>query len=90
MIKFENFKKVLLDNGVASSRVDLMAEAVAKIHEALFYMDAVQRENFFEAFGGVCELADDFGKAEGLNRFKRRPHIPQDPIAWHVDPNERY
>ena len=90
MTKFEAFKKVLLDNNVAESRVDLMAEAVDKLHRALCEMDAVQRENFFDTFGDVRELADDFGKAEGLNRFKRRPHIPQDPIAWHVDPNESY
>ena len=70
MIKFENFKKVLTDNGVSDTRVAIMADAVNYLHTAINEMDQRQRENFLDVFGDVAGLVNDFASAEGLNKIR--------------------
>ena len=90
MIKFENFKKVLTDNGVSDTRVAIMADAVNYLHMAINEMDQRQRENFLDVFGDVAGLVNDFAGAEGLNKIRARQYIEQEPRAWHENENERY
>ena len=90
MIKFENFKKVLTDNGVSDTRVAIMADAVNYLHTAINEMDQRQRENFLDVYGDVAGLVNDFAGAEGLNKIRARQYIKQDPRAWHENENERY
>jgi hypothetical protein len=67
---YNDFKKELLKNGVADSRVESLAQAVNQLHTACSFLDLDQRANFFEKYAYTIDLVDSFGKAEECARFK--------------------
>tara|TARA_R100000995_G_scaffold68839_1_gene37459 strand:+ start:115 stop:387 length:273 start_codon:yes stop_codon:yes gene_type:complete len=67
---YNDFKKELLKNGVADSRVESLAQAVNQLHTACSFLDLDQRANFFEKYAQTIDLVDSFGKAEEYARFK--------------------
>ena len=63
------FKEMLLDMGIASTRVDSLAQATDDLHSAIARLDDHNYKLFLLTFSKTVSLIDTFGEREKVKRF---------------------
>ena len=63
------FKEMLLDMGIASTRVDSLAKATDELHTAISRLDDHNYKLFLLTFSKTVSLIDAFGEREKMKRF---------------------
>ena len=63
------FKEMLLDMGIASTRVDNLAQATDDLHTAVARLDDRNYKLFVSNFYKTISLIDAFGEREKMKRF---------------------
>jgi hypothetical protein len=63
------FKEMLLDMGIASTRVDSLAQATDDLHSAISRLDDHNYKLFVSNFYKTITLIDTFGEREKVKRF---------------------
>ena len=63
------FKEMLLDMGIASTRVDSLAQATDDLHTAISRLDDRNYKLFISNFYKTTTLIDAFGEREKMKRF---------------------
>ena len=63
------FKEMLLDMGIASTRIDNLAQATDDLHTAVARLDDPNYKLFLSNFYKTISLIDAFGEREKMKRF---------------------